>query len=163
MIDTLVYAKWQLQCEKCTHYTSICLSVYCIYSWWEMTISGKMYVFKMTLWTEACVCFISAGGTGVLLNVDHVAELLKSLGHNSIQVRGLADSGWFLDNKQYRCTDCVDTIGCAPTEAIKRGIRWGVGGGHEGKQMVTKAGFLMVFCVVGTGAVLYLSAADWLT
>ncbi|XP_060796990.1 inactive palmitoleoyl-protein carboxylesterase notum1b [Neoarius graeffei] len=68
----------------------------------------------------------SAGGTGVLLNVDHVAELLKSLGHNSIQVRGLADSGWFLDNKQYRCTDCVDTIGCAPTEAIKRGIRyWG--------------------------------------
>ncbi|KAK3533683.1 hypothetical protein QTP70_023993 [Hemibagrus guttatus] len=68
----------------------------------------------------------SAGGTGVLLNVDHVAELLKSLGHNSIQVRGLADSGWFLDNKQYRCTDCVDTLGCAPTEAIKRGIRyWG--------------------------------------
>ncbi|XP_053489898.1 inactive palmitoleoyl-protein carboxylesterase notum1b [Ictalurus furcatus] len=68
----------------------------------------------------------SAGGTGVLLNVDRVAELLKSLGHGSIQVRGLADSGWFLDNKQYRCTDCVDTIGCAPTEAIKRGIRyWG--------------------------------------
>ncbi|GAA6100777.1 inactive palmitoleoyl-protein carboxylesterase notum1b [Tachysurus ichikawai] len=68
----------------------------------------------------------SAGGTGVLLNVDRVAELLKSLGHNSIQVRGLADSGWFLDNKQYRCTDCVDTLGCAPTEAIKRGIRyWG--------------------------------------
>ncbi|KAK2869434.1 hypothetical protein Q7C36_001305 [Tachysurus vachellii] len=68
----------------------------------------------------------SAGGTGVLLNVDRVSELLKSLGHNSIQVRGLADSGWFLDNKQYRCTDCVDTLGCAPTEAIKRGIRyWG--------------------------------------
>ncbi|KAB5558926.1 hypothetical protein PHYPO_G00022840 [Pangasianodon hypophthalmus] len=68
----------------------------------------------------------SAGGTGVLLNVDRVAELLKSLGHSSVQVRGLADSGWFLDNKQYRCTDCVDTIGCAPTEAIKRGIRyWG--------------------------------------
>ncbi|KAF4082957.1 hypothetical protein AMELA_G00134600 [Ameiurus melas] len=74
---------------------------------------------------RVCMC-ISAGGTGVLLNVDRVAELLKSLGHGSIQVRGLADSGWFLDNKQYRCTDCVDTIGCAPTEAIKRGIRyWG--------------------------------------
>uniref|UniRef100_W5LMR8 Notum, palmitoleoyl-protein carboxylesterase n=1 Tax=Astyanax mexicanus TaxID=7994 RepID=W5LMR8_ASTMX len=68
----------------------------------------------------------SAGGTGVLLNVDRVAELLKSRGHGSIQVRGLADSGWFLDNEQYRCTDCVDTMSCAPTEAIKRGIRyWG--------------------------------------
>ncbi|XP_036443174.1 inactive palmitoleoyl-protein carboxylesterase notum1b [Colossoma macropomum] len=68
----------------------------------------------------------SAGGTGVLLNVDQVAELLKSRGHGSVQVRGLADSGWFLDNKQYRRTDCVDTISCAPTEAIKRGIRyWG--------------------------------------
>ncbi|KAI2658924.1 Palmitoleoyl-protein carboxylesterase notum1a [Labeo rohita] len=48
----------------------------------------------------------------------------KDLGLGSVQVRGLADSGWFLDNKQYRCTDCVDTISCAPTEAIKRGVRY---------------------------------------
>uniref|UniRef100_A0A3Q2PUA8 Notum, palmitoleoyl-protein carboxylesterase n=1 Tax=Fundulus heteroclitus TaxID=8078 RepID=A0A3Q2PUA8_FUNHE len=68
----------------------------------------------------------SAGGTGVLLNVDHVAEQLQSAGHGGVQVRGLADSGWFLDNKQYKVTDCLDTISCAPTEAIKRGIRhWG--------------------------------------
>lgn len=65
----------------------------------------------------------SAGGTGVLLNVDRVAEQLEELGYPAIQVRGLADSGWFLDNKQYRHTDCVDTITCAPTEAIRRGIR----------------------------------------
>ncbi|KAM6940494.1 inactive palmitoleoyl-protein carboxylesterase notum1b [Xenentodon cancila] len=68
----------------------------------------------------------SAGGTGVLLNVDHVAEQLESQGHRGVQVRGLADSGWFLDNKQYKFTDCLDTISCASTEAIKRGIRyWG--------------------------------------
>ncbi|XP_015239819.1 PREDICTED: palmitoleoyl-protein carboxylesterase notum1a-like [Cyprinodon variegatus] len=68
----------------------------------------------------------SAGGTGVLLNVDHVAEQLQLGGHRGVQVRGLADSGWFLDNKQYKFTDCLDTISCAPTEAIKRGIRyWG--------------------------------------
>ncbi|KAK9966914.1 hypothetical protein ABG768_003996 [Culter alburnus] len=66
----------------------------------------------------------SAGGTGVLLNVDRVSELLKDLGHGSVQVRGLADSGWFLDNKQYRCSDCIDTISCAPTDAIKRGVRY---------------------------------------
>uniref|UniRef100_A0A674F8L2 Notum, palmitoleoyl-protein carboxylesterase n=1 Tax=Salmo trutta TaxID=8032 RepID=A0A674F8L2_SALTR len=68
----------------------------------------------------------SAGGTGVLLNVDRVAEHLESRGHGEIQVRGLADSGWFLDNKQYRSTDCHSTISCEPTEAIRRGIRyWG--------------------------------------
>nr|XP_023654159.1 palmitoleoyl-protein carboxylesterase notum1a [Paramormyrops kingsleyae] len=66
----------------------------------------------------------SAGGTGVLLNVDRVAEQLEELGHTGIQVRGLSDSGWFLDNKQYRCTDCLDTISCAPTDAIKRGIKY---------------------------------------
>ncbi|XP_043319643.1 palmitoleoyl-protein carboxylesterase NOTUM isoform X2 [Cervus elaphus] len=65
-----------------------------------------------------------AGGTGVLLNVDRVAEQLEELGYPAIQVRGLADSGWFLDNKQYRRTDCIDTITCAPTEAIRRGIRY---------------------------------------
>lgn len=65
----------------------------------------------------------SAGGTGVLLNVDRVAEQLQELGYPAVQVRGLADSGWFLDNKQYRGTDCIDTITCAPTEAIRRGIR----------------------------------------
>ncbi|XP_059684244.1 palmitoleoyl-protein carboxylesterase NOTUM [Gavia stellata] len=66
----------------------------------------------------------SAGGTGVLLNVDRVAEQLEEMGYQGIQVRGLADSGWFLDNKQYRRTDCIDTITCAPTEAIRRGIRY---------------------------------------
>ncbi|KAJ8366605.1 hypothetical protein AAFF_G00348600, partial [Aldrovandia affinis] len=66
----------------------------------------------------------SAGGTGVLLNVDRVAEQLEALGHRGVQVRGLADSGWFLDNQQYRWTDCTDTMSCAPTEAIKRGIKY---------------------------------------
>lgn len=73
---------------------------------------------------------LSAGGTGVLLNVDRVAELLEELGYPSIQVRGLADSGWFLDNKQYRRSDCIDTINCAPTEAIRRGIRYLWAGGQ---------------------------------
>ncbi|XP_048871491.1 inactive palmitoleoyl-protein carboxylesterase notum1b [Brienomyrus brachyistius] len=83
----------------------------------------------------------SAGGTGVLLNVDRVAEQLEELGHTGIQVRGLSDSGWFLDNKQYRCTDCSDPISCPPTEAIRRGIRYWNGvvpercqKEHEGKE-----------------------------
>jgi hypothetical protein len=55
--------------------------------------------------------------------VDRVADLLEGLGHTAIQVRGLSDSGWFLDNKQYHCTDCVDNVSCSPTETIRRGIK----------------------------------------
>lgn len=64
--------------------------------------------------------------------MDRVAEQLEELGYTAIQVRGLADSGWFLDNKQYRRTDCIDTITCAPTEAIRRGIRCRGGGQCRG-------------------------------
>ncbi|KAM9792633.1 inactive palmitoleoyl-protein carboxylesterase notum1b [Neosynchiropus ocellatus] len=68
----------------------------------------------------------SAGGTGVMLNVDRVARQLEAQGHTGVQVRGLVDSGWFLDNKQYKYTECLDPIRCASTEVIKRGIRyWG--------------------------------------
>lgn len=69
----------------------------------------------------------------MLLNVDRVADQLAQLGYKGIQVRGLADSGWFLDNQQYRRTDCVDTITCAPTEAIRLGIRCGWTGGGQGQ------------------------------
>lgn len=83
-----------------------------------------IFVFKSSVAPSDCTLPpTSAGGTGVLLNVDLVAEQLESQGHRGVQVRGLADSGWFLDNKQYKFTDCLDTISCAPTEAIKKGIR----------------------------------------
>lgn len=109
-------------------YVCPCLCV-CVYPYLCVCVSMPVWVCVSM---PVCVCVIylcvaslphSAGGTGVLLNVDPVAELLEGLGHPGIQVRGLADSGWFLDNKQYRSTDCHDTISCAPTEAIKRGIK----------------------------------------
>lgn len=60
----------------------------------------------------------SAGGTGVMLNVDRVAELLRSWGSRA-QVRALADSGWFLDNEPYAPTDCTEWHSCAPLQAVK--------------------------------------------
>ncbi|XP_075422175.1 palmitoleoyl-protein carboxylesterase notum2-like isoform X1 [Ascaphus truei] len=65
----------------------------------------------------------SAGGTGVLINIDRVAALVEELTAEAVQVRGLVDSGWFLDPKQTRQSDCLDAITCAPTEAIKKGLR----------------------------------------
>ncbi|MEQ2196924.1 hypothetical protein XENOCAPTIV_018194, partial [Xenoophorus captivus] len=91
--------------------------------------SRRWLLFLEVSPSEYCLHVTSAGGTGVLLNVDQVAEQMHSAGHRGVQVRGLADSGWFLDNKQYKFTDCLDTISCAPTEAIKRGIRSDSNGG----------------------------------
>ena len=38
----------------------------------------------------------SAGATGVLVNADFVADLIEPHG---VRVRGIVDSGWFLDNE----------------------------------------------------------------
>ena len=59
----------------------------------------------------------SAGGTGVMLNLDPVRELLHDThGLKHIAVKGVCDSGWFLDRTPY-----------APTlkpavEAIRKGM-----------------------------------------
>lgn len=64
----------------------------------------------------------SAGGTGVLLNIDRVASQLEQLGAEA-QVRGLVDSGWFLESKQQRSPNCPETVSCSPEDAIKIGLR----------------------------------------
>ncbi|MBN3303876.1 carboxylesterase notum2 [Amia ocellicauda] len=64
----------------------------------------------------------SAGGMGVLLNIDKVSSLLEQLGSEA-QVRGLVDSGWFLESKQPRSPECPDSASCTPTDAIKKGLR----------------------------------------
>uniref|UniRef100_A0A3B3BU28 Notum pectinacetylesterase 2 n=1 Tax=Oryzias melastigma TaxID=30732 RepID=A0A3B3BU28_ORYME len=65
----------------------------------------------------------TAGGTGVLLNIERVASQLGQLGMDA-QVRGLVDSGWFLESKQERPTNCPETVSCSPEDAIKNGLLW---------------------------------------
>ncbi|KXJ23738.1 palmitoleoyl-protein carboxylesterase notum1a [Exaiptasia diaphana] len=62
----------------------------------------------------------SAGAIGVLLNVDRVAAKLRSLGFK-VNVRGLVDSGWYLDNitRKPGCTQ-----GSCPAKTIKEGMRY---------------------------------------
>ncbi|XP_040892469.1 carboxylesterase notum2 [Toxotes jaculatrix] len=64
----------------------------------------------------------SAGGTGVLLNIERVASQLEQLGAEA-QVRGLVDSGWFIESKQQRSPNCPETVSCSPEDAIKIGLR----------------------------------------
>ena len=50
----------------------------------------------------------------MLVNLDRAAEILRTLAPG-VEVRGLADSGWFLDRKPYR----PDAKARSPVDAIK--------------------------------------------
>uniref|UniRef100_T1JJQ7 Pectin acetylesterase n=1 Tax=Strigamia maritima TaxID=126957 RepID=T1JJQ7_STRMM len=65
----------------------------------------------------------SAGGTGVMINLDRVAHAFHHWG-STAEVRGIADSGWFLDNEPFNPMPCTDTHTCKPTEAVKLGFKF---------------------------------------
>ena len=60
-----------------------------LFSWEQLGAGQEMYLAGS-----------SAGGTGVLVNLDQVADLVRQLGGH-MRVRGIVDSGWFLDNDPY--------------------------------------------------------------
>lgn len=66
--------------------------------------------------------YFSAGGTGVLMNLDRVADLVAELAPG-VEVRGIADSGWFVDIPQFRPNKCSDSFSCSPVDSIQRGIK----------------------------------------
>ena len=63
----------------------------------------------------------SAGGTGVLVNIDAVASIVSKSG---ILVRGIIDSGWFLDNDPFFNNDATKT-GVGPS-SVKHALQKGV-------------------------------------
>lgn len=68
--------------------------------------------------TDLLLAGSSAGGTGVMINLDPVQELLHDimlLRH--IAVRGVSDSGWFLDRTPYAPT------GKPAVDAIRKGMQ----------------------------------------
>ena len=64
-----------------------------LFSWEQLGAAQELYLAGS-----------SAGGTGVLVNLDPVADLVDQLGGN-MRVRGIVDSGWFLDNDPYTQND----------------------------------------------------------
>ena len=64
----------------------------------------------------------SAGGTGVLVNIDAIASMVSKAG---IQVRGIIDSGWFLDNDPFFNND-GSNAGVRPSSvkyALQKGVQ----------------------------------------
>lgn len=58
-------------------------------------------MFTPVGWVLFLLC-CSAGATGVMLNVDAVQDLVRGpLGLRRVPVRGVVDSGWFLDRPPY--------------------------------------------------------------
>ncbi|XP_038048060.1 palmitoleoyl-protein carboxylesterase notum1'-like isoform X1 [Patiria miniata] len=65
----------------------------------------------------------SAGGTGVLLNLDRITSMLEEAG-STAQVLGLIDSGWFLDQEhQTPGAECNDALYCDPALALQLGTK----------------------------------------
>ena len=58
----------------------------------------------------------------MLLNVDALSELLRA-GGSKAKVRGLVDSGWFLDNEPFTQSACLDPRHCSPAATLKKGIK----------------------------------------
>lgn len=68
--------------------------------------------------TDLLLTGSSAGGTGVMLNLDPVQELLHDvLKLKQITVKGVTDSGWFLDREPFVSN------GKPAVEAIRRGLQ----------------------------------------
>ena len=63
----------------------------------------------------------SAGGTGVLVNIDAISSMLRK---SKILVRGIIDSGWFLDNDPFFNNDASKT-GVGPS-SVKHALQKGV-------------------------------------
>ena len=71
-----------------------------------------------------------------MLNLDKIAKLMSQAGSKA-EVRGLSDSGWFLDNQFFffftgqslssqsnlNSKPCVDHYNCAPLDGIKAAYR----------------------------------------
>ena len=76
---------------------------------WEQLAAG----------TELYLAGSSAGGTGVLINLDPVAELVRTLG-SRMRVRGIVDSGWFLDNDPFSASTKVAR---SPSATVAQGTQ----------------------------------------
>ncbi|PVD28602.1 hypothetical protein C0Q70_11195 [Pomacea canaliculata] len=63
-----------------------------------------------------------AGGTGVLVNIDHIAEIVRSRAPQ-VEVRGLVDAGWFLDKDPAQGHVCLSAHSCPALVSIQRGIK----------------------------------------
>ena len=62
----------------------------------------------------------SAGGLGVMLNLDNITNYLVNERKLNVTVRGVSDSGWFLDREPY---EPYGSTAVGSTEAVRKGYK----------------------------------------
>lgn len=83
--------------------------------------------------TDLLLTGSSAGGTGVMINLDPVQDLLHNvLKMKQISVRGVTDSGWFLDR------DPFISNGKPTVDAIRKGMQHWQGSVPDGCRQLYK-------------------------
>ncbi|CAH8627113.1 unnamed protein product [Schistosoma bovis] len=66
----------------------------------------------------------SAGGIGVLMNIDRLSrKLFNRIGY-PVLVSGIIDSSWFIHIPAYQESKCVNAFECPPEEGIHRGMKF---------------------------------------
>nr|F8U830.1 RecName: Full=Palmitoleoyl-protein carboxylesterase NOTUM; Short=Smed-notum; Flags: Precursor [Schmidtea mediterranea]AEF01556.1 notum [Schmidtea mediterranea] len=65
----------------------------------------------------------SAGGIGVLLNIDRLKRRLKKKLKRKVFIHGIVDSAWFLDYPAYRQSNCTHIYECPPENALRNGMK----------------------------------------
>ncbi|KAF7256806.1 hypothetical protein EG68_05630 [Paragonimus skrjabini miyazakii] len=81
---------------------------------WERSVSVDRVVFAGS----------SAGGIGVLMNVDRLSrKLVQRVGY-PILVSGIIDSAWFIHIPAYRQSKCKNVFECPTEEGINRGLKF---------------------------------------
>lgn len=113
----------------------------------------------LSLWTwcptqseqqlSLALCVISAGSLGVLVNVDQVEEQLRSQGHQGVQVRGVSDSGWVQERRQYKPGSCTTIQSCGPTDVARLGFQW-VEGKTDQRAEIQSKWYLLSYRYWGT-------------
>jgi hypothetical protein len=85
----------------------------------KVTTCCVLWVITVFVWATMCVGSFSAGGTGVMVNLDPVADLLNmGFGLSHITVCGVSDSGWFLDRAPYS----QDRHSLTPLDVVRKGM-----------------------------------------
>ncbi|XP_076815036.1 palmitoleoyl-protein carboxylesterase notum1-like [Clavelina lepadiformis] len=88
----------------------------------EQVVRRLIHNHGMLEATSVVMAGSSAGGTGVLLNIDRVQRVLTSA-EIDVRVRGVVDSAWYLlrpdmENDNY----CRGVTACSPVAMLKRGV-----------------------------------------
>ena len=66
----------------------------------------------------------SAGGIGVLLNIDRLVRRIRRKLNRKVFINGIVDSAWFLDYPAYRQSNCTHIYECPPENAVRKGMKY---------------------------------------